>query len=445
MDPMKNLTPILLGLLLVLSTPALAQTEAEAPQPAVDSALRIDELIDRTTADPSDAGAWTQLGILYIEEGLLPEARGAFISALQAAPAEPSSHLNLAVCLVRMEKWGEAAGPLTSYRQMVPEDVRGWALGGQVASELGDIDGAIDLWLEGAHLEAMPEADRTLLVMQATGLLLHSQDENPNPSDDGLRRAGEILDGEKVLLEGSGGAELRARRDYAWLELAHRFEEEGDQTSALAAWAHLRDLGSQAQPAWIQPVQILLEEGKVAEAKAIAREASAVLPGSAIVEFLNGRVADAEDNPRAAARAYRAAADLDPDLAGVWPALGEALAKSGDSQGATEALAEAVRRGQGGAAAAYNMGVVLSQKNQFTEAIPYLEDAVEADPANRDAFRALGTAYRKVEALRRRGPDLPDRDRQLRARRPRPLPARLLRSEGGSEREGRRATTRWSR
>lgn len=392
---MNNRTPILLGLVLALASPALAQTEGETPQPAVDSALRIDELIDRTAADPTDAGAWTQLGILYIDEGMLPEARGAFISALQAAPTEPSSHLNLAVCLVRMEKWGEAMGPLGSYRQMVPEDVRGWALGGQAASELGDVDGAIDLWLEGAHLEAMPESDRAILVMQATGFLLQSAEDDPNPSSEDLRRAGEILDAEEALVEGPEGAELSARRDYAWLELAHRFDEEGDQTSALAAWAHLRKIGSTAQPAWIQPVQILLDQGKVSEAKTIAREAEVALPASAIVEFLNGRVADAENDPRAAAQAYRKAADIDPDLAGVWPALGEALAKTGDSKGATEALAEAVKRGQGGAAAAYNMGVVLSQKNQFGKAIPYLEDAVETDPSNRDAYRALGTAYRK--------------------------------------------------
>jgi tetratricopeptide (TPR) repeat protein len=392
---MNHRTPILIALFLALATPALAQDADPKPQPAVDSALRIDDLIDKTNADQTDASAWTQLGILYIDEGMLPEARDAFISALQAAPTEPSSHLNLAVCLVRMEKWGEATGPLTSYRQMAPEDVRGWALGGQAAAELGDVDGAIALWLEGAHLDTMPETDRVLLVQEASGFLLQSNAEEPDPSNDDLRRAGELLDAEVGLLGSTEGGELRQRREYAWLELARRFDAEGDQTSALNAWAHLRELGSDSQPAWIQPVQILLDEGKVSEARLIAREAKEIIPGSAIVEFLNGRVADAESDPQAAAKAYRAAADIDPDLAGVWPALGEALAKSGDSKGASEALAEAVKRGQGGAAAAYNMGVVLSQKNQFAEAIPYLEDAVETDPSNRDAFRALGTAYRK--------------------------------------------------
>jgi tetratricopeptide (TPR) repeat protein len=380
---------------LALAPAASAQTEESTPQPAVDSALRIEELIDRTTADPADANAWTQLGILYTEEGLLGDARAAFISALQAAPAEPMSHMNLAICLVRMESWGEAAAPLASYRQMVPEDVRGWSLGGQAAAEQGDTDGAVAVWLEGAHLPEMPAGDKALLVTQATGHLLHTETEDSEPTEAELRRAGEILDAEKTLLEGADAAELRTRRDYAWLELARRREEAGDTSAALQCWAHLRETGSASQAAWIQPVQIHLDNGEIAEAKQIATEATNVLTGSAIVEFLNGRVADAENDPRAAAQAYRKAADIDPDLPGVWPALGEALAKSGDSKGATDALAEAVKRGQGGSAAAYNMGVVLNQKNQFAEAIPYLEDAIEADPTNRDAFRALGTAYRK--------------------------------------------------
>ena len=391
---MASMATMLTMVIMATSVSVSAQT-ADEPQPAVDSALRIDELIDRTTADPSDANAWTQLGILYIDEGLLPEARSAFISALQAAPAEPSSHMNLAICLMRMKSWGEASGPLTTYRQMAPEDVRGWSMGGQAAALGGDVDGAIELWLEGAHRVAMQQPDKILLVQQATGFLLQTEKDNPDPSDDDLRRAGEILDGEPELVTSAEGAELATRRDYAWLELARRQDEAGDTDAALASWAHLRTTGSTSQAAWIQPVQILLDENKITEAKAIARQARTALPGSATVEFLNGRVADAEEDPGAAARAYQKAAEIDPDLAGVWPALGEALAKSGDSKGAAEALAEAVRRGQGGAAAAYNMGVVLNQKNEFAKAIPYLEDAVEADPTNRDAFRALGTAYRK--------------------------------------------------
>ena len=43
----------------------------------------------------------------------------------------------------------------------------------------------------------------------------------------------------------------------------------GDQTSALTAWKHLREVGSTSEPAWVQPVQIHLDNGRIAEAKAI--------------------------------------------------------------------------------------------------------------------------------------------------------------------------------
>lgn len=385
-------------MMVLLAAPALAQTaDSSAGRPAVDSALRIDDLVQRTQKDPSDANAWTQLGILYIDEGMLADARSAFISALQAAPTEPASHLNLAVCLVKMEKWGEAEAPLQNYRTMVPEDVRGWALGAHAKQELGDVDGAVDLWLQGVEVDAMPEDDRRLLVSEATGALLHLEDEGAEPTDSELYRVGAILDTHSSLLPGEKGAELRNRRDFTWLELAGRQETAGATDQALKSWAHLRDAGSEDPAAWIQPAQALIDEGKLDDAQRLADEARRKLPDSAVLAYIEGRIADGRQDPAAAARAYRRAADRDPDLPGVWPALGEALAKSGDSRGASEALAEAVKRGQGGAAAAYNMGVVLSQKNQYREAIPYLEDAIKADPGNRDAHRALGTAYRKQD------------------------------------------------
>lgn len=391
----SRLIPLATAFALILAVGAGAQTGSASNQPAVDSALRIDELIDRTDAEPGDANAWTQLGILYIDEGLLPESRAAFISALQAAPAEPSSHLNLAVCLVRMENWSESLGPLQSYRQMVPEDVRGWVLAGQSMAAMHDIDGAVEVWLEGARQNAMPEGDRILLVTEATGVLLHSTDDDTDPTDEELVSAGKILDAESALLDAEGARELRVRRDFTWIEMARRQRQEGDTTAALESWEHLRRAGSVNPTAWTQPLQVLLDENRIEEATRLAQDASTVLPGSAVVEFLNGRVAEARGDHRTAARHYQKASRIDPDLPGIWSALGETLAKSGDSEGAAEALAEAVRRGQGGAATAYNMGVVLSQKNQFRQAIPYLEDAIEADPQNRDAYRALGTAYRK--------------------------------------------------
>ena len=391
----SRLIPLATAFALILAVGATAQTGSASNQPAVDSALRIDELIDRTDAEPGDANAWTQLGILYIDEGMLPEARAAFISALQAAPGEPSSHLNLAVCLTRMENWGESLGPLQSYRQMVPEDVRGWMLAGQSMAAMSDIDGAIEAWLEGARQSAMPEGDRILLVTEATGVLLHSTDDDTDPTDEELVSAGKILDAESALLNATDARELRVRRDYTWIEIARRQREDGDTAAALESWEHLRQAGSVNPTAWTQPLQVLLDENRIEEAARLAKDASTVLPGSAVVEFLNGRVAEARGDHRTAASHYRKASRLDPDLPGIWSALGENLAKSGDSKGASKALAEAMRRGQGGAAAAYNMGVVLSQKNQFRQAIPYLEDAIEADPENRDAYRALGTAYRK--------------------------------------------------
>ena len=193
------------------------------------------------------------------------------------------------------------------------------------------------------------------LLQEASGFLLQSAEDDPNPSSDDLRRAGELLDAEVAGLGSTEGAELRHRREYAWLELARRFDEDGDQTSALAAWRHLREVGSDSQPAWIQPVQILLDQGKVGEAKAIAREAEVALPASAIVEFLNGRVADAEDNPDAAARAYAGALKRWPASLGALVGLANCRIAQKDWAAAEQALRRAVDAAPGSGDAANNL------------------------------------------------------------------------------------------
>ena len=46
---------------------------------------------------------------------------------------------------------------------------------------------------------------------------------------------------------------------------------------------------------------------------------------------------------------------------------------------------------------AYNRGTMLARTGQYEEAVPYLEKAVDADPANMDAWYNLGVAYQKLD------------------------------------------------
>jgi Flp pilus assembly protein TadD len=59
--------------------------------------------------DPSDAEAWTNLGVVLIRSGDEPRGVEAFRHALRAVPGYPEAHRNLAVALDRLGRGTEAA------------------------------------------------------------------------------------------------------------------------------------------------------------------------------------------------------------------------------------------------------------------------------------------------------------------------------------------------
>jgi len=397
--------PFVLSLaFLVASATAMAQAPA-APdsasdgslQPEVDSAVRIQALEDAVSTDPTDADSWTRLGILLTEEGLLDEARDAFISALQAAPQEPLSHLNLGMVLVRMERWEEAKVPFTSFEMMAPDDVRGHALLGRAYANTGDLDSARKTWLEGTEAPGLPTEDAVILLNEYA---MSFVGEGKEPTYEQLGMLVQNLESKPALLGGDAGATLRETIEFSYMERARLALEDDRPDDALENWAEVRNMGSDNDVAWLKPARQLLDAGDTAGARELVDEARTRRPDAAIVHYLDALVKQAEGNDRAAVTAYRKTLELDPEFPGVYGSLGELLANLGDTQGAADALAEAVERGEGGAAAAFNMGVVLSQKNRFREAIPQLKKAVELDPGLKDAYRALGTAYRKTDQFR---------------------------------------------
>lgn len=413
LDPSSLLRPgriVLGGLLSIvlgagLYAPASAQTadpDPKSDQPVADSALRIQELEDRVKDNPTDAKAYTQLGILYLDEGLYEQARDAFISALQAAPGEPGSHLNLGVALLRMERWEEARLPLQNFRSMTPNDAQGYVLVGRTYLGEGDVEKAREVWKEGVTVgEAMPLEDRLALLHEIQGSYM-DEDETAEDVETGeLMELARYLEDHETLLQGPDAKSLRETIEYAYQQSAREARDEGRRQDALDDYAHLRERGSDNRAAWIEPIEMYLESGDVRSARAIVDEARRRLPEDALAEFLRGRVAVKEGDLRQAAEAYRAAADKDPDFPGVYAALGEVLADLGDTGGAARALEQAVERGEGGAAASYNMGVVLNDNGRFREAIPHLKRAIDLDPRRKDAYRALGIAYRKSDQFSR--------------------------------------------
>jgi len=160
---------VLLSLLLTLPSAAVAQDststsvapmDSTGDQIPADSALRIMELQDRIKKDPYDGEAHTELGILYTNEKMFDEARNQFIAAIQCAPGEPLTHLNLAVALMKMKAWKEAIQPLTAFSNLAPDDGRGYILLGDTYSQLDKTDKARENWEAGLRMLGVKSSDK---------------------------------------------------------------------------------------------------------------------------------------------------------------------------------------------------------------------------------------------------------------------------------------------
>ena len=119
------------------------------------------------------------------------------------------------------------------------------------------------------------------------------------------------------------------------------------------------------------------------------REAS---PESARTRLLLGEALAAAGNRDEAARRFRSALALRPELRGVHYALGELFLESGDYENAEREFREEARMVPGSAAAAYKLGMVALNRGQVREAIAVLERANSLQPDMPETLLELGRA-----------------------------------------------------
>lgn len=386
---------VVLSLLLALPVAAVAQDSTETStalsdstgdEIPADSALRIMELKDRIKKDPYDGEAHTELGILYTNEKMFDEARDQFISAIQCAPSEPLTHLNLAVALIKMKAWKEALQPLTAFSNLAPNDGRGYILLGDAYSHLDKIDKARENWEAGLRMLGVKASDKAEMLRR----LVQSYEDADDP-------AGAVaeMDKHQTLMVGGDFADLRERRVGLMMKLAKEAQDAGKDDDALHWMARARKSKSAPPTAWTAAAEILLQRDLPDSVTAMATEYPNAPAGTNA--YLRGRVAEQRGDLEAASRYYKEALAADPDYPGASAFLGGVLARLGDTHGAQKALARATSRGEGGVTTKYNQAVVRTKAGDYRGAIPLLLEVIQKDPSLKDAYRLLAAAYRKTD------------------------------------------------
>ena len=119
-------------------------------------------------------------------------------------------------------------------------------------------------------------------------------------------------------------------------------------------------------------------------------------PDSPAVLVLAAQRLERQGNHPEALERYRAAAKLEPQRPGVHYAIGNALWRTRDLEGAEEELSMELARNPQHGMARFRLGQVLIARGEEAAAIGPLEAARQALPENLDIQRELGKAYRKA-------------------------------------------------
>ncbi len=111
------------------------------------------------------------------------------------------------------------------------------------------------------------------------------------------------------------------------------------------------------------------------------------------------RASELDEDPKTldeAARLYRQAVELDPQLAIAYTNLGNILFRKGDETSAEALYLKALAIDDGQPEAKYNLGYLMLERHELEVAIRYFQGAIEADPRFADAYFNLAMAYEEL-------------------------------------------------
>ncbi len=314
--------------------------------------------------DPSDAGAHNNLGVLYHQKGLVDEAIGAFIRALELDPRMQVAQDNLDIAYRASGHFDRRIDELRARLRVAPDDREArWDVGRALAAL-------------GRHDEAVPEFEALL-----------------------RRRPGDVPAMLQLGLSEKARGNLGAAGE--WLETTCRH----DPSSAVARFY----LG-----------EVLYNRGLNEPALASLKQAIERNPDYAEAHYLSAFVYGDLGRHEAARDATKRAIALNPTLARAHANLALERVASESARGTTAATTDDAPRPkviEGGALAHFNLGLALRQKGYLDEALREYRlglDAGEDRRLNLEAIaevhllrRDLVQAIERYDTLVREFPDSP--------------------------------------
>ena len=334
--------------LIILPIAALAQGANPAQAVALEQQGKLAEAAEAwqavTRANPRDAAAFASLGVVLAKEQKYPEAAGAYRKALVLNSKLPGLQLNLGLAEFKQGHFHAAIAPLAA------------ALAAERTNGPKQLQARTLLGLSYYGTERFAEAVKELKPAAAA-----------NPGNTELHL---------VLAQSCLWA-----RQYA---------------CALDEFKQILQTDPDSAPAHVLTGEALDGLGKTPEAIAEFQAAAQSAPREPNVHFGLGFLYWKSHQYDDAKREFEAELALDPGHAQALAYLGDIEMKANHPDDAVSYLRKSIQLKSDIRIAAIDLGVVLAQKKQYSDAVASFQHAVALDPAEPDAHYRLAHVYQEM-------------------------------------------------
>ncbi len=360
---------------------------------------KIAELVAYLAEDPTDGKAWNDLGVLYARQQDFPDARDAFIRAVQTAPEEGDYHRNLGLAFSHLEMFDMAVAEYEAYRRF---DTLGgkdyWRLIGGAQVRAGMIKEARETYAEGIRAQGPDLGPEGLRLVLAMNKLHADQGEDDAVRDLLVTHTPAAVRFLQYAHEGDDGvAEARSligNRVAMLVEDGKLLEKSNLLTEAAAAYQEAHDLDPSRDDLLPRLVDVYLAQGESMQARVTARLARDEHPDQAGTWIASGKVYERSDRLPDAVDAYKKAFEIDPSMGDLRVAIGNLLMRLGRDQEAGEFLRAGVNAADTKPEVVYNYAVSLIREKKYSAAIASLKKVVRDRPEMFAAWSALAQCYR---------------------------------------------------
>lgn len=383
------------------SVDVVVPTDLSPEEQIVELQTRIAAMRQSGQITPQLGDLFNDLGVAHAQLEQWPEARNAFIQAVQAKPFDADFHRNLAFAALRLEDYDLAVLELEEYRK------RGGAQAvdahrrlARVYLEMNDIESARTAYRRG--LEELGRAPSAEVCHLALGLAA-LEDEHGEP-----QTVRDILEAWQPLArqwrdqaemegtdDGVDAAEaIEAQLLARFIADGQLLEDSGLVSEAVVLYEKAYELAPERHELLPHLVDGYLAGGRLMDARVRTRLARQDHPDAAPVWLASARVYEAEHKQQEAIDAYQRAYEIAPETPGLRLKLGNMYMRAGQDAEGRKYLAEAIDLPGTPTKVVFNYAISLMREKKFAAATRPLERVTREMPEFVDGWKALAQCYR---------------------------------------------------